>query len=137
MAVEHRMGPKERAVDFCPYITEVMYMNEDLTSSEIANELEDYMEEHFITELEDDSAIQVAEDLLKFHRYCTENNANVLATELEKIPPLQPWLLTSEPMHMVQTTCHLESGSSEDEKETPSDMEVIGEWTEVRSRRRR
>lgn len=27
MAVEHGMGPKERAVDFCPYMTEVMYMN--------------------------------------------------------------------------------------------------------------
>ena len=27
MAVEHGMGPRERAVDFCPYMTEVMYMN--------------------------------------------------------------------------------------------------------------
>lgn len=27
MAVEHGMGTKERAVEFCPYIAEVMYMN--------------------------------------------------------------------------------------------------------------
>lgn len=27
MAVEHGMGIKERAIDFCPYMTEVMYMN--------------------------------------------------------------------------------------------------------------
>lgn len=137
MAVEHGMGAKERAVDFCPYITEVMYMNEGLNSSEIASELEDYMDEHFNTELEDNSAIQVAEELLKFYRYSIENNANVLATELEKVPPLQSWLVTSEPVRKVENTSVMENDSSEDEVETPSEMEVIDEWTEVRSRRKR
>ncbi|CAK9805883.1 hypothetical protein ANTQUA_LOCUS4600 [Anthophora quadrimaculata] len=137
MAVEHGMGAKERAVDFCPYITEVMYMNEGLNSSEIASELEDYMDEHFNTELEDNSAIQVAEELLKFYRYSIENNASVLAAELEKVPPLQSWLVTSEPVRKVQNTSVMENDSSEDEEETPSEMEVIDEWTEVRSRRKR
>ncbi|CAK9799854.1 Pre-rRNA-processing protein TSR2 homolog [Anthophora plagiata] len=137
MAVEHGMGAKERAVEFCPYITEVMYMNEGLNSSEIASELEDYMDEHFNTELQDDSATQVAEELLKFYRYSVENNASVLAAELEKVPPLQSWLVTSEPVRKVRNTDVMENDSSEDDEETPSEMEVIDEWTEVRSRRKR
>ncbi|XP_076751187.1 uncharacterized protein LOC143423613 [Xylocopa sonorina] len=137
MAVEHGMGTKERAIDFCPYMTEVMYMNEGLNVSEIASELEDYMDEHFNTELQDGSAIQVAEELLRFHRYCMENNENLAATELAKLPPLQSWLVTAEPVRKVQDSCAMESESSESEEETAISAEVTDEWTEVRSRRKR
>ncbi|CAL7946434.1 unnamed protein product [Xylocopa violacea] len=137
MAVEHGMGTKERAIDFCPYMTEVMYMNEGLNASEIASELEDYMDEYFNTELQDNSAIQVAEELLRFHRYCMENNENLAVTELAKLPPLQLWLVTIEPVKKVQNTHPKESDSSGSEEETAAGEEVTDEWTEVRSRRKR
>ena len=137
MAVEHGMGPKERAVDFCPYMTEVMYMNENLDNSQVANELENYMDEHFDTELHDDSAMQVAEELLRFHRYCTENNEGLAVAELEKLPPLQSWLVTNEPVRRTQIRSIVEEDSSEGEEESAKDMEVADEWTEVKSRRKR
>ncbi|XP_050585041.1 uncharacterized protein LOC126919623 [Bombus affinis] len=136
MAVEHGMGAKGMAIDFCFYMTEVMYMNEGLNSSEIANELEDYMDEHFNTELQDDSAMQVAEELLKFYRYCTENTENLVTIELAKLPPLQPWLVTNEPAKRIQTFRAIENDSSEEE-ETSDGMQVVDEWTEVRGRRKR
>lgn len=94
------------------------------------------MDEHFNTELQDDSAMQVAEELLKFYRYCTENNENLVTIELAKLPPLQPWLVTNEPAKRIQTFCAIENDSSEEE-ETSDGMEVVDEWTEVRGRRRR
>ncbi len=47
---------------------------EGLISSEIASVLDDYMDDQFNTEVHDDSIIQVAEELLRFHRYCMEGN---------------------------------------------------------------
>lgn len=136
MAVEHGMGTKEMAIDFCFYITEVMYMNEGLNSSEIAHELEDYMDQNFNTELQDDSATQVAEELLKFHRYCSEDTENLLTVELAKLPLLQPWFFTIELARRIQACRTIENDSSEDE-EISDDMEVVDEWTEVRGRRNR
>lgn len=94
------------------------------------------MDEHFNTELQDDSAMQVAEELLKFYRYCTENTENLVMIELAKLPPLQPWLVTNEPARRNQNFYAIENDSSEGE-ETSNDMQVVDEWTEVRSRRRR
>ncbi|XP_043257030.1 uncharacterized protein LOC122399970 [Colletes gigas] len=137
MAVEHGMGSKERAVDFCPYMVEVMYMNENLNSNEIANELEDYMDEHFNTELQDNSATQVAEEMLRFYSYCIENNESIAVAEFEKLPPLQSWLITSEPLARIQHSSVIESDSSDGEEETSQATEVANEWTEVKSRRKR
>nr|XP_034172213.1 uncharacterized protein LOC117600642 [Osmia lignaria] len=137
MAVEHGMGSKERAVDFCPYMTEVMYMNENLSSTEVATELEDYMEEYFSTELQDDSAIQIAEELLRFHRYCIENNENVATIEFGKLPPLQSWLVTNEPVKKIHSSYIMENDSSESETEASGDVKVEDEWVEVRTRRKR
>ncbi|XP_076245749.1 uncharacterized protein LOC143186156 isoform X1 [Calliopsis andreniformis] len=135
MAVEYGMGSKESAIDFCPYMTEVMYMNDNLNSSEIATELEDYMDEHFNTELQDDSAVQVAEELLRFYRYCIGNNENLAMAEFEKLPPLQSWFSTTEPVRRTHNPV-VENDSSEEE-ETSKNVEVADEWTEVRSRRKR
>lgn len=141
MAVEYGMGAKERAVDFCPYMTEVIYMNDGLNSKEIADELEDYMDEHFNTELQDDSAIQVAEELLRFYRYCVENQEAVASEELSKLPPLQPWLVTNETVRRIQNSRAPDNDTSESEGEeeeaAPVSMEVADEWTEVKSRRKR
>lgn len=137
MAVEHGMGLKERAVDFCPYMTEVMYMNENINSSEIATELEDYMEEYFNTELQDNSAIQVAEELLRFYHYCIESNENLAMAEFAKLPPLQSWLVINEPMIKTHSSPMVEDDNSESEAEASGDAKVEDEWTEVRTRRKR
>lgn len=140
MAVEHGMGPKENAVDFCPYITEVMYMNENLNSSEVASELEDYMDEQFNTELQDESALQVAEELLRFYKYCIENNESLAMAELEKLPPVQPWLLSTVPLRRANQSSvqNEDDSSSENEENVTEPMEVAdSEWTEVRTRRKR
>lgn len=94
------------------------------------------MDEHFNTELQDDSAMQVAEELLKFYRYCTENTENLVMIELAKLPPLQPWLVTNEPAKRIQTSYAIENNSSAEE-ETSDAMQVVDEWTEVRGRRKR
>ena len=92
--------------------------SENLDNSQVANELENYMDEHFNTELHDDSAMQVAEELLRFHRYCTENNETSAVAELEKLPPLQSWLVTNEPVRRTQSRSIVEEDSSEGEEES-------------------
>lgn len=108
-----------------------------MNTNEIANELEDYMDEHFNTELQDNSAMQVAEELLRFYRYCIENNENLAMTELEKLPPLQSWIITNESIKKIQNSCTVENDSSENEEETSVCMKVANEWTEVKTRRKR
>ncbi|XP_017875949.1 uncharacterized protein LOC108622531 [Ceratina calcarata] len=144
MAVEYGMGTKDRAVDFCPYMTDVIFMNDDLKSKDIADVLEDYMDDQFNTELEDGSAIQVAEELYRFYRYCVRKEESVALEEFSKLSPLQPWLLTNEPVKSAQKSQALKNDSSdteeeeeEEEAEAPVAMEVDDGWTEVKSRRKR
>lgn len=137
IAVEHGMGTKEGAIDFCSYMTEVMFMNEQLNSTEISNELEDYMDEHFNTELQDDSTMQVAEELLRFYCYCTKNNEGLAVAELAKLPPLQSWFVTNEPVRRTQNNSIMENDSSDGEEETSVSMETVDGWTEVKSRRKK
>lgn len=132
------MGPKERAVDFCPYITEVMYMNDNINGSDVANELEDYMDEHFNVQLEDNSSFQVADELLKFYSYCAGGNEPLAMQELEKLPPLQSWI-TSRTITRRDIDRFIEQGgdSSSDEDGDRSLDDAGEEWTEVRSRRKK
>ena len=95
------------------------------------------MDEQFNTELQDNSSVQVAEELLRFYRYCIENDENLAVTEFAKLSPLQLWLDMNKPAKEIQTVCAMETDSSESEKETPNDMKVVDEWTEVRGKRRR
>lgn len=95
------------------------------------------MDEHFNTELQDNSAMQVAEELLRFYHYCIENNENLAMVELEKLPPLQSWIITNEPIKKIQNSCTIENDSSENEEEISVCMKVSDEWTEVKTRRKR
>lgn len=95
------------------------------------------MDEHFNTELEDNSAVQVAEELYRFSRYCIENNETLAMAELAKLPPVQTWLLTNEPSKRIQHASVMESDSSDGEQETSNTMDVVDDWTEVKSRRKR
>lgn len=139
MAVQHGMGTKERARDFCAYVTEVIFMNENLDSAEVANELEDYMDDQFNTQLEDNSATQVAGELLRFFQYCVANNENLAVAEFEKLPALQTWIVCNEPTRTNRNSYIPEDdSSSESEEEVTGNMEVADdEWTEVRTRRKR
>jgi len=134
------MGPKERAIEFCPYVTEMMYMNEKLDNDDIAAELEDYMDTQFSTELEDNSAIQVANELLRFHRYCMEGNEAAAVEELAKLPPLQSWIMTRESIrdrndHKASTN---NDSSSDSDGEDVKQMDAVDdEWVEVKTRRKK
>ncbi|XP_066595693.1 pre-rRNA-processing protein TSR2 homolog [Prorops nasuta] len=136
MAVEHGMGCKDNAVQFCPYILDFIYMNgESLHVSDIAIELEEYMDQHFNTQLEDDSPVQVATELMRFYKYCCDGNEATAVEELNKLLPLNTWITTREPISRRSAPRETSSESEEDEEEG---MEVIKEeWTEVKARRNR
>ncbi|XP_015121275.1 uncharacterized protein LOC107044042 [Diachasma alloeum] len=141
MAVAYGMGPKDSAIDFCPWITETLFMNENPSNKEVAEALEDYMESEFQTELEDGSAIQVAEQLLKFHRYCVEGNEAVAVTEMDKLPSPKTWILTREEIRQqgnnrpvpVNKQTHSDSEDNEEQMEVPAN----DDWVEVRTKRKK
>ncbi|RLU19306.1 hypothetical protein DMN91_007863 [Ooceraea biroi] len=140
LAVEHDMGPLESAVQFCPYMTEVLYMNDGLTNGQIAEELENYMEEEFNTEMEDESSVQVAAELLRFYQYCMEGNEPTAKAELDKLPPLQSWLVSEQPSQPSRPTRPLpvqHESSSDEDMDVDNNEDGDGEWTVVTSRRNR
>lgn len=95
------------------------------------------MDTTFNTELEDDSAIQVAEELVRFYRLCVSNSENSL-TELEKLPPLQSWLRAEISRNSLsQRSSRQNDSSSESDEATNDQMEVEDEWTTVKTRRKR
>lgn len=131
------MGSVESAREFCSYITDVLYMNDELASSQIADELDDYMDDQFSTEVQDDSSVQVAEELLRFYRYCKESNESVAKTEFEKLPPLQSWLnskLPAQPAHSSLPVKH-ESSSLDEDMDIDRDEQEKDGWTVVTNRR--
>lgn len=89
------------------------------------------------TELEDGSAILVAEELVRLHRLCVSNSENSL-TEIEKLPPLQSWLSTLTSTNSTSQSASQQNESSSDSEETSNDqMEVEEEWTTVKTRRKK
>lgn len=98
------------------------------------------MADCFNTEMEDGSVMEVAEVLLKFYRYCIEGNESTARTELEKLPPLQNWLLLQQPVQQNHTAANCRNDSSSDEDMDKDNMdkdETEEGWTTVRSGRRR
>lgn len=112
-----------------------VFFVEGLTSDQIAAELEDYMDEQFNTILEDNSTIQVAEELLRFYRYCMEGNESIAKTELEKLPPLQPWLTCERPIQSTRPLPSKEDSSSDEDMDVDKNAQENDGWTVVTSRR--
>ncbi|KAK0170355.1 hypothetical protein PV328_010926 [Microctonus aethiopoides] len=143
MAVEHGMGSKDRAVDFCPYITDVIYMNDDFSSDDLAVELEEYMDREFQTELQDNSAKEIAEILMNFYHYCHDGYEETAKAEMNKLPQLQPWILSRD--EIKQRTSNLrpinDDSSSDSEEENGNSMETAAtnasDWVEVKTRRKK
>ncbi|XP_071561729.1 uncharacterized protein [Temnothorax nylanderi] len=134
LAVEHDMGPIESAREFCSNVTDVMCMNEGLTSDEVANHLESYMDDAFNTELQDDSSMQVAEELLRFYRYCIAGDESTAKTEFEKLPQLQSWLNLEQPARPTRTV-RREPSSSEEDMDVDKNEQGEDGWTVVTNRR--
>ncbi|XP_043680673.1 uncharacterized protein LOC122635030 isoform X2 [Vespula pensylvanica] len=137
LAVEHGMGSIDKADLFCHYITDFIYIN-GLCSSEIACELEDFMDEQFNTELQDLSCKQVAEELYKFYRYCVEGNETQAVIEFEKLPPLQPWIVACLAKKINKGPVAFENDSDSESDEIEESMETEDtEWIQVKPRRKK
>lgn len=160
------MGSKNTALEICSYITEVLYMNgklfsipsfiyndidstiidpilcciffflERLSIEDVAAEIEEYIAVHFDTELHDDSDLQIAEDLLRFHRYCMEGNESMATVELEKLPPLQCWLNSTQCTSVpVPRDSSLDKDMDVDDSDKSDDSDEG--WTKVTNRKRK
>lgn len=96
------------------------------------------MDTQFNTEMEDDSAVQVAQELLRFFQYCKQGDEVTAKAELDKLPPLQNWLLRQEPNKPARSSSTQvnSASSSESEEEQGDKMEVDDGWTAVKTRRK-
>lgn len=131
-------------IDFSSLFTdfnEQCYCTENPSSKEVAEALEDYMESEFQTELEDGSAMQVAEQLLRFRHYCVEGNEAVAVAEMEKLPPLKTWILTRDEIrqHGNNRPAPVNEHSDSDNEGNEVEMQVPtnDDWVEVRTRRKK
>lgn len=123
MAVEHGMGTAEQANCFCEYIVELLTMNEQLHQTDIAGELEDYMDSEFSTQLEDNSEKEVAEIVHQFYTYFRSNDVEKLMSEVQKLPALQPWIARNQSVNRVS-----EATKEDDSNNTSNnEMEVDSE----------
>lgn len=101
------------------------------------------MDENFQTELQDNSAIEVAEQLLRFYRYCVEGNESLALEEREKLPLLQPWILSRDEISRRQNNRAPinNTSSSDSDGENENTMEVTpdasDDWVEVKTRRKK
>lgn len=93
------------------------------------------MDDQFNTELQDDSSIQVAEELLRFYRYCIEGDELKAKTELEKLPPLQSWLNLEQPVRPTRPVKHESSSSDDDDMDIDKNEQEGDGWTVVTNRR--
>lgn len=90
------------------------------------------MDDQFNTELQDDSTVQIAEELLRFYRYCMEGNESTAKTEFEKLPPMQSWLNSERPARPIRS----QPDSNSDEDMDIDEQEKDG-WTMVTNKRNR
>lgn len=110
-----------------------------LIISEVAAVLEDYMIDCFNTDMRDGSAAEVAEVLVKFYQYCIEDKASIAMTELEKLPPLQSWFLSLQPVQQNHSAMNCDSSSNSNEGMNTNNMDMNTDegWTMAKDRRRR
>lgn len=97
------------------------------------------MDAEFSTELEDDSAVQVAQELLRFFQYCKQGDEITAKAELDKLPPLQSWLLqagSNQAARSSSSRVNTAESTSESEEEQGDKMEVDDGWTAVKTRRK-
>lgn len=113
----------------------VAFFLDDITVSELAEELEGYMDDQFNTEVHDDSCTAVATDLLKFFQYCIKGDESSAIADLEKLPPEQSWLSKSTPQR-TRPVPEKHNSSLEEDMEVDVNEKDDG-WTTVKNRRNR
>lgn len=100
------------------------------------------MDTNFSTELEDNSAIQVANELVRFYKYCIDGNEAIATEEFSKLPPLQPWMDASKSMRerhdpLLRMESSDESDSDGDECNDKKMDTTTDDWVEVKTRRQK
>lgn len=123
MAVEHGMGTAEQASCFCEYVVEFLTMNERLDPTDIAAELEDYMDSEFNTQLEDNSEKEVAEIVHQFYTHLRSNDVEKLSSVVEKLPALQPWIARNQSVNSMPDTVKRDDSDSTSNNEMEVDSE--------------
>ena len=106
-----------------------MIFSDSLCPSEMAAELEEYMDEEFSTILEDNSNSQIADELIKFHKYLIADDEDSIRKDLEIL--------------QKQNTCKKVTNSSKTEiidsdksKDVNNTMDVDNDgWTLVNKKR--
>ena len=147
MSVEHGMGSKDQARNFCEYVAQMLSMNEKLHHTDVAAELEDFMDAEFNTRLEDDSEKQIAQEIVQFHQLLVQNDMENLTARLAKVPPLQPWIMPyTGPVKAAHNVAESdddgdsdEDGSDDGESTSKSNqMEVVDPegWAVVRRKKK-
>ena len=96
------------------------------------------MDEHFDVELEDDSEKQLANELLRFHKYCSDGNEVLALEEFAKLAPVQPWISSIDSLVSKTNNRSLRAAvdsSSDDDDDDVMDTADDG-WEQVKTRRR-
>lgn len=96
------------------------------------------MDDAFQTELQDDSALDVAKELLRFYKYCTSGDESTAVAELAKLPAAQPWLTGQKPVKEGQSQSkQIATDVGNESDEEVEKMEEDDGWTEVKTRRQK
>lgn len=112
--------------------------SDGLTNDQIAEELENYMEDQFNTEIQDESTPQIAAELLRFYQYCTAGNESTARVEFDELPALQSWLVPGQSSQSIrhQPSPVQRDECSNEDMDVDENQEEDG-WTTVTKRRNR
>ncbi|KAL7302843.1 hypothetical protein TKK_0004075 [Trichogramma kaykai] len=139
-AVEHGMGSSDKARVFVQWIVDTLNMNDELDALDLQDELFEYMDDQFQTQLEDNSEKEVALLVIQFYKLFKNNDIRGIEMEYNKLPPTLPWILSNRNIRPAARIGNAaEEDSSSDDEDDSNDnenaMEVEDGW-EVVARRR-
>nr|XP_012227499.1 PREDICTED: uncharacterized protein LOC105675157 isoform X2 [Linepithema humile] len=106
------MGSVESARHLCNDVTDMMYSSNEPKIFDLAEYLDEYLNEKFSTELEDESHFEVADELEKFFRYFENREMVKAEQEFNMLPPVQSWIYTDRHINDPSVSVPAESKSS-------------------------
>jgi len=149
LAVEHGMGGHQShlaAVQFSEYMTDVFCKKVNIEVEEVEDILVDIMDSEFNTMCEDESPLEVSQELWKLFQLCRNNNHEQLNAEMQRLqrPDCKQWLSVRS---VNATLKEQESESDGEDDKTKEDSQVsddqpmdvsdpADEWTVVRKGRK-
>jgi Pre-rRNA-processing protein TSR2 len=149
LAVEHGMGGHRShaaAVHFTEYMTDVFCKKANIEVEEVEDILMDVMDSEFNTVCEDESPVEVSQELWKLFQLCRNNDHEKLNTEIQRLqrPDCKQWLAVRS-VNATVAEQESESDSEEDTKDVsqvsaedqPMDIsDPADEWTVVKKGRK-